>query len=343
MGGDEQTNGNQDRVGDVDIASVEDNELLLRMLVSGLAQPLNPVENSKPLDLSLRLSVGGACEGNQNETAMKRSSSLFPEINLKQDCGKAGLPKDFLSLARCSSLPVDLELGKREFDVKDLQIGTRDEGKNVVMEKENISTKGKQVLKQEEVPGKMPTSTSKVAAWAAASAARNPALNRALAKIKEGFRKQKERKSQAASKSKASITRSFSEPQRKLEKVAESSQRKRKLEMELESLKKRNGKSIMLPTESKVGNPPKRAKVSDNADKDIGMEIMKSMPSVTTTGPTGRRVEGFLYRYLQGQVKIVCLCHGSFLSPEEFVKHAGGIDILNPMKHISVIQNSFTC
>ena len=62
------------------------------------------------------------------------------------------------------------------------------------------------------------------------------------------------------------------------------------------------------------------------------------MPSVTTTGdgPNGKRVEGFLYKYTKGQVSIVCVCHGSFLSPAEFVRHAGGKEVANPMRHINV-------
>ena len=48
------------------------------------------------------------------------------------------------------------------------------------------------------------------------------------------------------------------------------------------------------------------------------------------------RIEGFLYRYTKGQVRMVCVCHGSFLSLAEFVKHVGGKNVENPMKHINV-------
>ncbi|KAE8659480.1 Ninja-family protein AFP3 [Hibiscus syriacus] len=67
--------------------------------------------------------------------------------------------------------------------------------------------------------------------------------------------------------------------------------------------------------------------------------IMEDMPGVSTTGdgPNGKRIEGFLYRYRKGEeVRIVCVCHGSFLSPAEFVKHAGGKDVEHPLKHIVV-------
>lgn len=85
-------------------------------------------------------------------------------------------------------------------------------------------------------------------------------------------------------------------------------------------------------------NPTKKAKHSNGCIQDDGMEVMRKMPSVTATGdgPNGRKVEGFLYRYTKEHVSIICLCHGSFLSPEAFVKHAGFKDVTNPMKHINV-------
>ncbi|XP_004499859.1 ninja-family protein AFP3-like [Cicer arietinum] len=68
------------------------------------------------------------------------------------------------------------------------------------------------------------------------------------------------------------------------------------------------------------------------------MEILRKMPTVTTIGdgPNGKRIEGFLYKYRSGEVCIVCVCHGSFLTPAEFVMHAEGKEVANPMKHITV-------
>ncbi|KAL0424506.1 UNVERIFIED_CONTAM: Ninja-family protein AFP3 [Sesamum radiatum] len=63
------------------------------------------------------------------------------------------------------------------------------------------------------------------------------------------------------------------------------------------------------------------------------------MPYVSTKGygPNCRKTEGFLYRYKRGDdVKIVCVCHGMFLSPAEFIKHGGGGDVAHPLKHIVV-------
>nr|XP_043607053.1 ninja-family protein AFP3 [Erigeron canadensis] len=73
--------------------------------------------------------------------------------------------------------------------------------------------------------------------------------------------------------------------------------------------------------------------------KEIGSDSVEEMPCVFTQGdgPDGRVIEGILYKYGKGEkVKIMCVCHGSFLSPAEFVKHAGGTDIAHPLKHIVV-------
>ncbi|CAN8265883.1 unnamed protein product [Cochlearia groenlandica] len=72
--------------------------------------------------------------------------------------------------------------------------------------------------------------------------------------------------------------------------------------------------------------------------------IIEDMPCVSTTGdgPNGRKIDGFLYRYKKGEeVRIMCVCHGSFLSPAEFVKHAGGGDVANPLKRIVVNPTPF--
>ncbi|KAL3813469.1 hypothetical protein ACJIZ3_014737 [Penstemon smallii] len=50
-----------------------------------------------------------------------------------------------------------------------------------------------------------------------------------------------------------------------------------------------------------------------------------------------KKIEGFLYNYKRGeQLKIVCVCHGMFLTPAGFLKHGGGGDVENPLKHIIV-------
>ncbi|KAK6157833.1 hypothetical protein DH2020_012081 [Rehmannia glutinosa] len=84
-------------------------------------------------------------------------------------------------------------------------------------------------------------------------------------------------------------------------------------------------------------SPSKKSDVSRTRGKEIGTNSLEDMPCVFTKGdgPNGRRVDGILYKYGKGEeVRIMCVCHGSFHSPAEFVKHAGGTDVNNPLKHI---------
>lgn len=86
-------------------------------------------------------------------------------------------------------------------------------------------------------------------------------------------------------------------------------------------------------------NPPE----GESRAKKQGSCSIEEMPCVFTQGdgPNGRVIEGILYKYGRGeQVKIMCVCHGSFLSPAEFVKHAGGTDVDHPLKHIVVKPSS---
>ncbi|XP_061364961.1 ninja-family protein AFP3-like [Gastrolobium bilobum] len=97
------------------------------------------------------------------------------------------------------------------------------------------------------------------------------------------------------------------------------------------------------PSDTKLESPAKKLKQVNPNLKGDAMEFVREMHSVTTTGdgPSGKRIEGLLYNYRRDQVCIVCVCHGSFLSPAEFVMHAGGKEVANPMKHISLCSNSF--
>lgn len=96
--------------------------------------------------------------------------------------------------------------------------------------------------------------------------------------------------------------------------------------------------------DTKLESPAKKFKhMNPYLIKGDAMNILRRMPSVTTTGdgPKGKRTEGLLYEYKGGQVSIVCVCHGTFLSPAEFVMHAGGNKVADPMKHITLSSDSF--
>lgn len=79
-------------------------------------------------------------------------------------------------------------------------------------------------------------------------------------------------------------------------------------------------------------------------DNQISSAPLPKMPCVSTTGngPDGKTITGFLYRYnTTAEVSIVCVCHGESFSPAEFVKHAGGVDIAYPLRHITVVPSAF--
>ncbi|PKA49733.1 Ninja-family protein 3 [Apostasia shenzhenica] len=99
----------------------------------------------------------------------------------------------------------------------------------------------------------------------------------------------------------------------------------------------------VLNNSSSSNNPwKKNAGRISNGQGETGKMMMEEMPCVSTKGigPNGRRIEGFLYRYKKGEeVRIVCVCHGKFHSPAEFVKHAGGGDVAHPLRHIVVNPN----
>ncbi|CAA2997630.1 Hypothetical predicted protein [Olea europaea subsp. europaea] len=86
-----------------------------------------------------------------------------------------------------------------------------------------------------------------------------------------------------------------------------------------------------------------RPDVVRNRGREIRTNAVEDMPCVFTKGdgPNGRRVDGILYKYgKREEVRIMCICHGNLLSPAEFVMHAGGSDVDNPLKHIVVNTNS---
>ncbi|XP_016504643.1 ninja-family protein AFP2 [Nicotiana tabacum] len=90
-------------------------------------------------------------------------------------------------------------------------------------------------------------------------------------------------------------------------------------------------------------SPSKRLDAAKRQAKETGANALGDMPCVFTKGdgPNGRRVDGILYKYGKGEeVRIMCVCHGSFYSPAEFVKHAGGTDVAHPLKHIVVNPNA---
>ncbi|XAR60936.1 hypothetical protein NMG60_11034481 [Bertholletia excelsa] len=99
-----------------------------------------------------------------------------------------------------------------------------------------------------------------------------------------------------------------------------------------------NPNPSLTKTDSRdLGKPPKLQVQGQNTPS------FARMPCVSTTGngPNGKTITGFLYRYTNTEVSIVCVCHGTSFSPAEFVEHAGGKDISHPLRHITVIPSAF--
>ncbi|KAK8958970.1 Ninja-family protein AFP3 [Platanthera guangdongensis] len=74
-----------------------------------------------------------------------------------------------------------------------------------------------------------------------------------------------------------------------------------------------------------------------------GRIATEEMSLVSTRGPgwpKWAQDTRFPLQVWVGEVRIVCVCHGSFLMPAEFVKHGGGGDVAHPLKHIIVNPSS---
>ncbi|KAK8604583.1 hypothetical protein V6N13_099519 [Hibiscus sabdariffa] len=278
--------------------------------------------NPEP-DLNLRLSLGGNYTKQNHFT---RSSPISGElVGLKRnfvELAENTTPESYLSMPRSCSLPAEVDhKSKRVMNVKESRMVKRAEAKKRAEEKLRNAVKGTETDKERLVMPPPRSPAAEFPAWAVASAAKNPALIRAIAKIKEDLTIQRSQGQGASSSS------NLMKPEPKMISDATTT-----------------GKFIKLePKEIKSKNPTKKAKLFNGGIQDGGMTLKKTMPRVTTTGsgPGERKIEGILYRCTPEQVIIVCVCHAMFLSPKEFVKHAGGKDVANPMRHIHIDPTSY--
>ncbi|TQD99978.1 hypothetical protein C1H46_014357 [Malus baccata] len=78
----------------------------------------------------------------------------------------------------------------------------------------------------------------------------------------------------------------------------------------------------------------------ESPSKMVELDSGDDMVSLRTTGVGGRQIKGILYAR-DGEVNILCVCHGLFHSPAQFVKHAGGEEVENPLRHIIVCPSSY--
>ncbi|XP_054820410.1 ninja-family protein AFP3-like [Prosopis cineraria] len=284
--------------------------------------------NVKELNLSLSLSMGGFYSQNAEEMPLTRSSTIPGEITLVAHNGVHW--NSSAALDRSSSLPVEAERTLVRFG--DLQTMRRAEtGRRWLQERLKRAAEAAAAKKfaAAVTASKVPASNASVNLMVMA----NPSVD--SSKHEGGI-----------------VNNSCGMPYtgpRGLAEVGANSN------IHTSSNK---GKGIMFcpkpittvlpprPANTRQENPPKRPKLRPLEPCGLRYEdlaVLSRMPTVTTTGdgPGGKRIQGFLYTYRGGQVSIVCVCHGNFLTPEGFVRHAGGKDVANPMKHITVCPNPF--
>ncbi|XP_052179386.1 ninja-family protein AFP3-like [Diospyros lotus] len=332
--------------------------------------PKCEIVDSEELDLNLGLSLGGSYSQNPKEKPLIRTSSLNEDFILHRNEGRG-----FLSLARSSSLPTEAEQEMRK--LKELQAMKRMEAKRRMLEKHRHSRGGSSEEERSQNEIKMPNWTVESAVkntvlchaiekirsnvspspnlriQGVDTAADLPIFSQPIVSstvresgksvVSTNYRSEPMINFGTMLNGKRAVCHLNYHSAPQLEKMenglAVNSSKSRPYSMFL-SRTISNGKPVE-PAETEQERPSKKAKVSDNDTRDINTmnEMMKLMPSVTTTGdgPNGKKIDGLLYRYKKGQVSIVCVCHGNFLSPSEFIKHAGGTDMVNPMKHINVL------
>uniref|UniRef100_A0A7N0V169 Ninja-family protein n=1 Tax=Kalanchoe fedtschenkoi TaxID=63787 RepID=A0A7N0V169_KALFE len=310
----------------------------------------NPCSNARfdygeeeEVELTLELSLNGRFGVNPNAPKLARSSSIPEYMNPSAPPDKAAAARQVCgSLARTSSLPVEPEAEVRKR--KEMQSLRRREAKRKRAEKQRhlMSTRA---AKEREGQGSV----------APAPATIPIPIPRMRVKGLGGSEKLMIRStgSTVVSQSQGSCSESESQV---VEGTGKSGGEAKSLLLasvdQIESEQDKEEAGAGLARCSSLGTSGMKSQfnkltVSDNgsatSESAARHVMMPDMPCVSTqgTGPDGKRVEGFLYRYSKSEeVRIVCVCHGRFLSPAEFVKHAGGTDVDQPLKHITVTPSA---
>ncbi|KAF4368178.1 hypothetical protein F8388_022811 [Cannabis sativa] len=332
-------------------------------------------EDSEELELNLGLSLGGRFGVDKNankKNKLTRSSSIIGTMplvrgnNNNEETTTLSPPVPYPNLMRTSSLPTETEEEWRKR--KELQTLRRMAAKRRRSEKQRNSAKGEKEagssLEEEKRDNTTAFSSSSVGppfgftTWAAATrqtllgTGAGSDLVIAKSKVSAGAI---QNTSQGSVESHGGSSSGMSELESKpiqgssscgeASPAGQSSHR-----LSQEQNQENTGPSGAKATESKcttsgskTENQSKNPSAGGSKGREIGMNAMEDMPCVFTKGdgPNGRRIDGILYRYGKGEeVRIMCVCHGKFLSPAEFVKHAGGGDVAHPLKHIVINPSS---
>lgn len=277
--------------------------------------------SGEEVELNLGLSLGGRFGVDKSNTKLMRSSSIAAILPVVRDDdvlggghGNSAPGRSYAGLVRTSSLPVETEEEWRKR--KELQSLRRLAAKRRRSEKQRNLTKGER--------------DEYVAAMSRVGSSAGPP-----------FRSSKWASADAYSGGGAPTgsTRGGGGGLSSLESQGSMSEESRHRQGSSGSGGETSSLQERKSQDATCSNPPERESPAKKQGKEIGSCSIEEMPCVFTQGdgPNGRVIEGILYKYGRGeQVKIMCVCHGSFLSPAEFVKHAGGTDVDHPLKHIVV-------
>lgn len=333
---------------------------------SGLRQgnDVNENDESDDLELNLGLSLGGRFGVNKTSNSLIRSSSIAGPIPLVRDEIEAVTPAAVAvppcaSLVRTSSLPVETEEEWRKR--KEIQSLRRMAAKRRRSEKQRagkgggggeveVNSKGKgereQYIADMTKVGSSATPQFGLPSWAAA--AKQAILGVGIealigrGKINNAF----------GDGGSGSFTKEASglELEKKpvqgstcsdMSRATAPSVQDQNSQTTMDSATTQGANTASKPS-AEMDDPSKSSDAAASRGKSE-LNSLEDMPSVFTKGdgPNGRRIEGILYKYGKGEdVRIMCVCHGTFHSPAGFVKHAGGTDINHPLKHIVVNPNA---
>ncbi|KAL0302318.1 UNVERIFIED_CONTAM: Ninja-family protein AFP2 [Sesamum angustifolium] len=318
-------------------------------------------EEDEEIELNLGLSLGGRFGVDKSSKKLVRSSSVASCLPVVRDDNDVVAPAPVLysGLARTSSLPVETEEEWRKR--KELQTLRRMEAKR---RRKEIEVNLRERLDREKSLSKRAGSSLRsqfgLSSWAAAAASQailRSGNDAALGKGKGsyvgssgGMQGLGQPASQGSVESKGGSSSSVSDLESKTLQGSSSELSPASIQslqeggsQELGSSGTKTREQTSRMTGSETDSPSKRPEASRTRGKEVGTNSMEDMPCVFTKGdgPNGKRVDGILYKYGKGEeVRIMCVCHGSFHSPAEFVKHAGGTDVDHPLKHIVVNPNA---
>ncbi|KAJ9174157.1 hypothetical protein P3X46_017216 [Hevea brasiliensis] len=326
-------------------------DLLQRFISSDIQQQYKTSpsegEDTEEIELNLGLSLGGRFGVDKSANKLIRSSSIAGSIPLARENDAFNTPPaSYPVLMRTSSLPTETEEWRKR---KEMQSFRRMEAKRRRSEKQknlNANWRGDLNL-EEDRRGLNATRGNWTPTWTRQDVFGAMNLNRGttlkgLAGTQQGSQGSVESRggsSSGVSEMESKPVQGSSSGGEARSPMSNQSFQVRSNQEAVGSSGKKMSENICRTSTQEMENPSKKHDSAENRRKEIGTNAVEDMPCVFTIGdgPNGRRVEGILYKYGKGEeVRIMCVCHGSFLSPAEFVKHAGGGDVDHPLKHIVV-------